>query len=100
MKTLALLLGTALLLPVAAMAADKAGAEAALAAAVKAEDAAGAVGNRWLPAEAALKAAHKAMAAGEWDKVVAEAAIAEAMGKRAVEQAREQETLWRDAVLK
>lgn len=100
MRTRVILFAATLLLPVAAKAADKAGAEAALAAAVKAEDAAGAAGNRWLPAETALKAAHTAMAAGAWDKVVAEATIAEAMGRRAVEQAREQETLWRDAVLK
>ncbi|MBN8890798.1 MAG: hypothetical protein BGP12_01550 [Rhodospirillales bacterium 70-18] len=87
-------------LPLAAHAADKTEAETALAAAVKAEDAAGQVGNRWVPAEAALKAAKAALAAGAWDKAVAEAAVAQAMANRAVEQSHEQETAWRDAVVR
>ncbi|ODU54508.1 MAG: hypothetical protein ABS99_09205 [Acetobacteraceae bacterium SCN 69-10] len=75
-------------LPLAAHAADKTEAETALAAAVKAED------------EAALKAAKAALAAGAWDKAVAEAAVAQAMANRAVEQSHEQETAWRDAVVR
>ena len=88
------------LAPVTALAAGKTDAESAVAAAVKAEDAAGQYGNRWLPADAALKAAKVALAAGDWDKAVAEAGLAEAMGKRAVEQSQEQETAWQDMVVR
>jgi hypothetical protein len=86
--------------PLAAHAADKAEAQAAYAAAVKAEDAAGALGNRWLPAEVALKAAKAALAASDWDKAAEEAATAHAMATRATEQATDQLTLWQDAVVR
>jgi hypothetical protein len=86
--------------PVGAWAADKAAAEGALAAAMQAENAAGKLGNRWLPAEAALKAAKAALAAGEWDKAAAEATRAEAMAHRAAEQAREQEGAWQNLVIR
>ncbi len=83
-----------------ARAADKAQAEAALATARQQEDAAGKLGNRWLPAEAALKDASKAIAAGDWGKAIAGADEAKAMATRAMEQAHEQETAWREMVIK
>ena len=81
-------------LPAGAWAADQAAAEGALAAAVRAEGVAGKLGNRWVPAEAALKAAKVALAAGAWDQAVADATRAQALAERASEQAREQETAW------
>lgn len=95
----ALLVAASVLLVGAAHAPDKASAEAALQTAVQQEDAAGQLGNRWLPAEAALKAAKAALAASEWDKATEQAALAHAMATRAIEQSREQETAWRDAVI-
>jgi hypothetical protein len=86
--------------PVVAHAATQAEAEAALAAAKQAEAEAARYNNRWLPAEAAVTAAEKAIAAHAWDVAVAQAATARAMGLRAVEQSREQETAWRDAVIR
>lgn len=84
----------------AAWAADKQAAEAALAAAQRAEAEAGRYGNRWLPAEAALKAACQAIAAGTYDAAVAAAGRAHALAVRAIEQSKEQETSWRDAVVR
>ncbi len=83
-----------------ARAANKAQADAALAAAHEQEEAAGKLGNRWLPAEAALKDASTAMAAGKWDTAIAEADAAKALATRAIEQAHEQETAWREMVIK
>lgn len=84
----------------AAQAADRASAKAALRAAVRQEDEAGKSGNRWLPAEAALRAARTALAAGQWDEAQAQADRAGELAARAVEQSREQETAWRDAVIR
>ncbi len=67
---------------------------------MQAEAQAGALGNRWVPAEAALKAAKAALAAQSWDIAAAEASKAHAMALRAVEQSKEQETAWRDAVVR
>jgi len=86
--------------PVAAYAADKAEAESAIAGAVRAEDLAGKLGNRWIPAEASLKAAKAAFVAGTWDTAVAEATRARLLAERAVEQSNEQKTAWRDAVIR
>ena len=83
----------------AAHAADKATAEAALATATQAENEAGTLGNRWVPAEAALKAAKVALAKGAWDEAAAQAEQAHALATRAIEQSHEQETAWRDAVI-
>jgi hypothetical protein len=87
-------------LPMAAHAVEKADAETAVAGAIQAEDAAGKLGNRWIPAEAALKAAKAALAAGTWDTAVAEATKARSLAHRAIEQSHEQETAWRDAVIR
>jgi hypothetical protein len=83
-----------------AYAATQAEAEAALADAQKAEAEAAKYDNRWVPAEAALKAAETAIAHQAWDTAVAEANTARAMGLRAVEQSKEQETAWHDAVIR
>jgi hypothetical protein len=83
-----------------AHAADRAGAEGAIAGAVKAEDAAAGLGNRWIPAEASLKAAKAAFASGAWDMAVTEATKARLLAERAVEQSNEQKTAWRDAVIR
>jgi hypothetical protein len=72
----------------------------ALAAAKQAEAEAAKYDNRWVPAEAALKAAETAVAQQAWDTAVAEANKARAMGLRAVEQSKEQETAWHDAVIR
>lgn len=84
----------------AAYAAGKDAAEAAVNDAVQAEDAAAKVGNRWVPTEASLKAAKAALASGSWDTAVSEAAKARALATRAIEQSQEQETAWRDAVIR
>ena len=97
MRALAILL---VVLPVAAHAANKAAAETALAGAIQAEDDAAKLGNRWVPAEAALKAAKAALALQNWDQAVAEAETARSLAWRAVEQSQEQETAWRDAVIR
>jgi len=98
MRALAVML--LLATPAAAHAASHAEAEAALASAVQAEATAAQLGNRWLPAEAALKAARAALAARSWDKSMVEAAKAHALAQRAIEQSHEQETAWRDAVIR
>ncbi len=85
---------------VPAYAATQAEAEAALTAAQKAEAEAAKYDNRWVPAEAALKAAETAIAHQAWDTAVAEANTARARGLRAVEQSKEQETAWHDAVIR
>ena len=87
-------------LTVPAHAADKGTAEAAYAEAVQAEHQAGDLGNRWLPAETALKAAKAALAAQAWDDALSQSNTARALALRAVEQSREQETLWRDVVIR
>jgi hypothetical protein len=85
---------------VSAHAATQAEAEAAVADAKRAEAAAAQYNNRWVPAETALAAAEKAIAAQAWDEAVAQATKASAMGMRAVEQSKEQETAWHDAVIR
>lgn len=82
-----------------ALAATKADAEAALDAAAKLE-AQTDPGNRWLPAEAAMKAAKAAMAKGDWDQATAAAARARELISTSIEQSKEQETAWQDAVLR
>jgi len=82
-----------------AFAATQAEAEMAVAAAVKA-DAQAVPGNRWVPTVTALKAAQKALAAKDWDTAAAQAALAQALALRSVEQSKEQETAWQDAVIR
>ncbi len=93
---LAFLLLAALSVP--ALAATQADAEAALAGATQAE-AGAASGNRWIPTEAALKAAKAAINREAWDEAVAQATKARSLALRSVEQSQEQETAWHDAVI-
>jgi hypothetical protein len=83
-----------------AWAASQTEAAAALAAARSAEAEAGRLGNRWVPTEAALKAAQTALDAKNWDQAASAAAEAQALALRSVEQSHEQETAWHDAVIR
>lgn len=95
------LLAAALMtIAVPAFAADQSTATMALTEANQAEAQAASLGNRWVPAEAALRAARAAQAKQDWDTMLTEATRAKALADRAVEQAREQKTLWRDAVIR
>jgi hypothetical protein len=72
----------------------------ALAAAVAAEQDAGALKNQWIPTEQALAAAKKAAAAGDFDTAVAKARQAEALAKASIAQAKEQQSAWRAGVIR
>ena len=74
--------------------------KAALAAAQAAEKEAGSLKNQWIPTEQALAAAQKAAAAGDFDTAVKQARQAEALAKASIAQAKEQETAWRDGVVR
>ena len=71
----------------------------ALAAAVAAEQEAGALKNQWIPTEQALAAAKAAAAAGDFDAAVAQAKEAEALAKASIAQAKEQQTAWKAGVI-
>jgi len=88
------------LLSLPAFAATQAEAEAALAAAHEAESEAIAAKAAWTSTETALSNARKALAAGKWDETKAAADEAIAQAKLSVEQANEQKTLWRNAVVR
>ena len=72
----------------------------ALAAAVAAEQEAGALKNQWIPTEQALAAAKKAAAAGDFNAAVAQAKEAEALAKASIAQAKEQQTAWKAGVIR
>jgi hypothetical protein len=72
----------------------------ALAAAVAAEQDAGALKNQWIPTEQALAAAKKAAAAGDFDAAVLQAQLAEALAKASIAQAKEQQTAWKAGVIR
>jgi hypothetical protein len=99
----ALFVAASLILVAAAMPAHAAGSQsdfdAALAAAQAAENEAGALKNRWIPAEQALAAAKKAAAAGDFDTAVKNAKHAEALARASIAQAKEQETAWKALVV-
>ena len=86
-------------LSVSAHAATQADADAALASAAQAE-ATAVPGNQWVPTEAALKAAKAAIAKQAWDEAVADATKARSLALRSIEQSKEQETVWREAVIR
>jgi ribosomal protein L7/L12 len=83
----------------AALAADQAEFQSAYAAAQQAEQQAGALRDRWTPTEAALKQAKQAADATNYDVATNLAREAETLAKISVQQARAQETAWRDAVV-
>lgn len=84
----------------AAFAADQADFQAAYAAAEQAEQQAGTLRDRWTPTETALKQAKQAADAKHYDAATALAREAEALAKISIEQARAQDTAWRDAVVR
>ena len=92
----AFFVAASLIVIAAAMPARAAGSQAdvdaALKAAQDAENAAGALKNRWIPTEQALAAAKKAASAGDFDTAVKEANRAEALARASIVQAKEQET--------
>ena len=97
----AIILAAGLALPgLPALAATQAEAEAALAAAQAAESEALAAKAAWTSTETFLSDARKALAAGKWDEAKAAADEAIAQAKLSVEQANEQKTSWRNAVLR
>jgi len=84
----------------AAMAASADDAKAALAKAEAAMKQAHALKNEWTTTGAALKAAKAAADAGKFDEAVAHAQQAEALANGSIAQAKEQEKLWPDAVIR
>jgi hypothetical protein len=91
---------TLLLADAAQAASSEADFKTALAAAVAAEQEAGALKNQWIPTEQALAAAKTAAAAGDFDTAVAQAKAAEALAKASIAQAKEQQTAWKAGVIR
>ena len=79
-----------------ALAASEADYKTAFAAAEAAEKEAGALRNQWLPTEAALAAAKKAAASGDFDAATAEAKEAEALAKASIFQTTSEKERWKD----
>jgi type II secretory pathway component HofQ len=65
-----------------------------------AEKDAGALKNQWTTTEEVLAAAKKAAAAGDFDAAVAAARQAEALAKASIAQAKEQDSAWKDGVIR
>ncbi len=86
-------------LPSAARAATEAQAMSSLEAARAAEALARAAKSAWTPTETALSAAEKAFAAKDFDTAKDRADEAAALAKRSIEQAEEQKSVWRDAII-
>ncbi len=96
-----LLLAATLLGATAAQAAStQADFDSAFAAALAAENEAGALKNQWIPTEQALAAAKKAAAAGDFDTAVTQAKQAQALAKASIAQSKEQETAWKSGVIR
>jgi hypothetical protein len=100
MRTYLFVAVVCLLTGVAQAASTEADYKTALAAAVAAEQDAGALKNQWIPTEQALAAAKKAAGAGDFDTAVAQAKEAEALAKASIAQAREQQSAWRAGVIR
>ena len=73
---------------------------AAFAAATSAESEAGKIQNQWTATEDTLRAAKKAADAKNFDQATDLAQLAKAMALRSIEQAKQQATAWRDAVVR
>ncbi len=84
----------------ASAAVTQAAASAALGAAQREEAQAARLDNRWIPTEAALKAAHAALAHKNYAAALAAADRAKALAQRSVAQANEQSRLWTAAVIR
>jgi hypothetical protein len=100
MRALLAVMGLLLAAAVAQAASTQADFDAALAAAMAAENDAGALKNQWLPTEQALAAAKKAAAAGDFDTAVNQAKQAEALAKASIAQAKEQQEAWTAGVIR
>jgi len=70
--------------------------KAAYAAAETAEKDAGQLRNQWTTTEAALSAAKKAAASGDFDQAVASSKEAEALAKASIFQATSEKERWKD----
>lgn len=81
---------------VPAFAATEADFKTAYAAADAAEKEAGRLRNQWIPTEAALAAAKKAAASGDFDQAVTSAQEAEALAKASIFQATSEKVRWKD----
>jgi hypothetical protein len=78
------------------LAASEADFKAAFAAAEAAEKEAGQLRNQWTTTEAALTAAKKAAASGDFDQAVASSKEAEALAKASIFQATSEKERWKD----
>jgi predicted nucleic acid-binding Zn-ribbon protein len=84
----------------AALAASEADYKAALAKAEAADQQAHTLKNQWTTTEDELKEAKAQAAAGKYDEAVKAAQHAEALANASIAQAKEQEKLWPDAVVR
>jgi hypothetical protein len=79
-----------------ALAASEADFKSAYAAAESAEKQAGQLRNQWTTTEAALAAAKKAAASGDFDQAIASSKQAEALAKASIFQATSEKERWKD----
>jgi len=79
-----------------ALAASEADFKAAYAAAEASEKEAGQLRNQWTTTEAALAAAKKAAASGDFEQAVASSKEAEALAKASIFQATSEKERWKD----
>jgi hypothetical protein len=96
MRTLLLISGFLIASMAPALAASEADFKSAYAAAEAAEKEAGQLRNQWTPTEAALAAAKKAAASGDFDQAVASSNEAEALAKASIFQATSEKERWKD----
>jgi hypothetical protein len=102
MRMFAALIGVVWLAAVTAAqaASTQADFDSALAAALAAEQDAGALKNQWTTTEQTLAAAKQAAAAGDFDTAVAAAKRAEALARASIAQAKEQDAAWKAGVIR
>ena len=96
MRTLLLISGLLIAVSSPALAASEADFKAAYAAAEAAEKEAAQLRNQWTTTEAALAAAEKAGAGGDFDQAVASSKEAEALAKASIFQATSEKERWKD----
>ena len=95
-----LLVGFLLIVPTAALAATAGDFETAYMGATKTAEQALAKKSAWTTTETKLEDAKKAADAGKYDEAVALAKEAEVLAKLSLEQAAQQERVWRETVVK
>jgi hypothetical protein len=96
MRTLLLISAILIAGSAPALAASEADFNTAYAAAEAAEKEAGQLRNRWTTTEAALTAAKKSAASGDFDQAVASSKEAEALAKASIFQATSEKERWKD----